>query len=67
VKGLNAARDWLKHSTPELGDEWVIDDFIAETMIMRAITKFNWAYRQVTQRMVNFEDQWRKSRSAKPN
>ena len=58
VDWLNAARDWLKHPTPQWGDEWAIDDFSAGTMILRAITKFNWAYRQITQRMVNFEDQW---------
>lgn len=23
---LNAARDWLKHKTPQWGDEWAIDD-----------------------------------------
>jgi hypothetical protein len=61
VNWLNAARDWLKHETPEWGDESVISDYSAGIMILRAITKFNWAYRQVTQRMVNFENDWRKS------
>lgn len=61
IDWLNAARDWLKHPTPRWGDEWEIDGFSAATMILRAITKFNWAYGQVTQRMVNFEHQWRDS------
>jgi hypothetical protein len=64
---LNAAQHWLKHPTPQLGDEWVFDDFGARTMILRAITKFSWAYRQVSKRMVNFEDQWWKPQFPKPN
>jgi hypothetical protein len=67
VNWLNASRDWLKHPTPQWGDEWVMDDFGAGLMVLRAINKFNWVYRQVTQRMVNFEDQWRKSHLPKPN
>jgi hypothetical protein len=56
---LNAARDWLKHPTPQWGDDWDIDEFSAGLMIARAINKFNWAYGQVTQRMINFEDRWK--------
>jgi hypothetical protein len=68
VNWLNATRDWLKHETPQWGDEWVISDYSAGIMIVRAINKFNWAYGQVTQRMVNFENEWRKCRLAdKPN
>jgi hypothetical protein len=59
VNWLNAARDWLKHETPQWEDEWVISGYSAGTMILRAITKFNWAYRQVSQRMVNFQNEWR--------
>ena len=67
VDELNAAQHWLKHATPHLGDEWVFDDFGAGTMILRAITKFHWTYRQISQRMINFKDQWRKSQSPKLN
>jgi hypothetical protein len=58
VNWLNAGYLWLKHSTPQLGDEWVIDDRSAEIMILRAISKFNWAYREATKRMINFETRW---------
>jgi hypothetical protein len=57
---LNATRDWLKHETPQWGDQWVISDYSAGIMISRAITKFNRAYGQVTQRMLNFDNDWRK-------
>ena len=68
VNWINAARDWLKHETPHWGDEWVISDHSAGTMILRAINKFNWAYRQVTQRMINFEKEYRNSfLASKPN
>jgi hypothetical protein len=58
---LNATRDWLKHETPQWGDEWEINEYGAALMIARAITKFHWAYKQITQRWDIFLNQWRKA------
>jgi hypothetical protein len=51
---LNASRDWLKHPTPNWRDEWEITEPAAAITIARAVTKFNWAYKQRTQQMTNF-------------
>jgi hypothetical protein len=59
VNWLNATRDWLKHETPQWGDEWEIEEYGAAIMILRAVTKFQWAYRQGTKRMQGFLEHWR--------
>ena len=58
---LNATKDWLKHKTPQWGDEWEITEHTAALTIARAVTKFHWAYKQSTQRMENFLNLWRES------
>jgi hypothetical protein len=49
---------WLKHETPQWGDEWEINEHGAGVMIGRAITKFHWAYKQSTERMEQFLREW---------
>jgi len=58
---LNTTRDWLKHETPHLGDDWEINAFGAAVMIARAITKFGWAYQQGTKQMQEFIEKCQKS------
>jgi hypothetical protein len=59
VSWLNATRDWLKHKTPEWGDEWNIHQYDAVIMILRSITKFQWTFRQGTKRMDEFLARWK--------
>jgi hypothetical protein len=59
VDWLNAAVHWLKHPTEQHGDEWEIDKASAAIMIMRAITKFEWTYKQGTKRMRQFLGHWK--------
>ena len=66
VNWLNAIRDWLKHETPQWGDEWEITEYGAAIMILRAVTKFTWAYRQGTERMQGFVEQWRSGEYSPP-
>jgi hypothetical protein len=58
VDWLNATRDWLKHGTPQWGDEWNIEQYGAAVMILRAITKFQWTHREGTKRMDEFLARW---------
>lgn len=64
---LNSTRDWLKHETPQWGDEWEINEYGAAIMILRAVTKFQWAYKQGTKRMEIFMGHWRKGEYSPPD
>jgi hypothetical protein len=66
VKWLNATRDWLKHETPQWGDEREIEEYGAAVMIVRAVTKFQWTYRQGTKRMLRFLEHWQKGEYLPP-
>jgi hypothetical protein len=59
VTWLNTPRDWLKHQTADLGDEWNFEQYDAAIMILRSITKFQWTYRQGTKRMQKFLERWK--------
>jgi|SRR5580704_12066071 hypothetical protein len=67
VSWLNSTRDWLKHETPQLGDEWEINDYEAAIMILRAVTKFQWTYKQGTKQMEIFLEHWRKGEYSPPS
>jgi hypothetical protein len=57
---------WLKHETPQWGDEWEINEHGAGVMIGRAITRFHWAYKQSTVRMEQFLREWRERGFGRP-
>lgn len=59
VDWLNAAVHWLKHPAEQYGDEWEIEEYSAAIVILRAISKFTWTYKQGTKRMVDFVDRWK--------
>jgi hypothetical protein len=56
IARLNAVRDWLKHPTPQYGDEWTISEYDAVIMTIRALSKFQWEHRQSTERIEAFLD-----------
>jgi hypothetical protein len=66
VSWLNATRDWLKHETPQLSDDWEINEYGAAIMILRAVTEFQWAYKQGTKRMEGFLEHWRQGAYSPP-
>jgi hypothetical protein len=53
---LNAVRDWLKHPTPQWGDELNVAEYDAVTMTLRALSKFQYEHRQSTPRIEEFLD-----------
>ena len=63
---LNSTRDWLKHETPQWEDEWEINKLAAAIMILRAISKFQWAHKQGTKRMEECLKRWHDGAYAPP-
>ncbi len=52
IWALNSERDWLKHSTTDLGEEIEITRYTASLMLLRALAKLpRW-----TPRMIEFKD-----------
>ena len=56
INWINAAKHWLKHPTPELGDELNIAEHDAVIMTLRAVSKFQWEHRQSTGQIEAFLD-----------
>ena len=54
IAWLNAARDWLKHTTPHRGDEWNLTEMDVVIMVLRAVSTFQWTYHQSTLRFEDF-------------
>lgn len=54
IRWINSTRDWLKHETPQLEDEWDLTEYAVAIMVLRAVSKFQWTYRQSTKRMEDF-------------
>jgi hypothetical protein len=56
VNWLNETAHWLKHPTPQLGVERAIMEYETWIMVMRAISKYYWTFRENTKEMRDFVD-----------
>jgi hypothetical protein len=56
IASLNVVMDWLKHSTPQLGDELNVAESDAVIMTLRAVSKFQHEHRQSTPPIEGFLD-----------
>jgi hypothetical protein len=63
---LNETRDWLKHTTPQLGDTRGIAEFEAWVMLVRAVSKYYAVFLEETAHMNRFVE-WGRERGLVAN
>jgi hypothetical protein len=58
---LNETRDWLKHTTPQLGETRGIAEYEAWVMLVRAVSKYYAVFHEEAKNVNRFVE-WSKAR-----